>query len=476
MRKIIYLSLFFILTLYTAGIAQGIDKPRYQLVTNRAGNYLGTFELELFPSIAPMHVNNFDSLVNMQFFDSTAFHRVVPGFVIQGGDPNSINGPISTWGQGQSWQVTVNAEFSPARHYRGRLGAARDVDTNSANSQFYICVANAFNLDGQYTVYGQVTSGMNIVDSIVNSPRDANDNPLQKIEMFVTYIGVNDTVPADPSLTTPVDQAVDVPGGVTFQWSNISDAVIYYLQVSTDSLFGSFVMNKRVGVNSGAASGLSPFTTYYWRVMADNGGHQSNWATPFRFTTGGPASLIAPPDNAVNIPLNPIFQWTAVPNATTYNIQIDTDTLFGLPLTSNVSGISTNSKQVTGLPASTQLYWRVRYFTGSASGFFSDIFEFNTGSGTSGIDELYSKGGAYIKNIYPVPADKSITVEMGAPVSSPVNIMIKDISGKDVLIKEAFRLPADKKLLLNTSHLKPGLYLLTVQTVDMEETRKIEIR
>src|SRR5262249_22302116 len=151
--------LLLILCIYTVSFSQ-VDKPRYQIVTHRAGNYLGTFEMELFPSIAPLHTNNFDSLVAMQFYDSTAFHRVVPAFVIQGGDPNSIHGPVSTWGQGQPWQVNVNAEFSPARHYRGRLGAARDLDTNSANSQFYICVANAFSLDGQYTVYGQVTSGM----------------------------------------------------------------------------------------------------------------------------------------------------------------------------------------------------------------------------------------------------------------------------------------------------------------------------
>ncbi|MFM8950405.1 MAG: peptidylprolyl isomerase [Bacteroidota bacterium] len=171
-----------------ASFAQGIDKPQYQILTKRAGAYLGTINIELFPLIAPLHTHNFDSLVNDQFFDSTAFHRVVPGFVIQGGDPNTISGPISTWGQGQPWQQNVPAEFNAVRHVRGIIGAARDNDPNSANSQFYICVANATFLDGNYTVYGKVTTGMNIVDTIVSSPRNANDVPLQKIEMFAPIL------------------------------------------------------------------------------------------------------------------------------------------------------------------------------------------------------------------------------------------------------------------------------------------------
>ena len=103
---------------------------------------------------APFHVANFDSLVNVHFYDSTAFHRVIPGFMIQGGDPNSRSGPIATWGFGDPSQPTVNAEFSAARHLRGIVSAARDADKNSANSQFFICVADAACLKGEYSVYG----------------------------------------------------------------------------------------------------------------------------------------------------------------------------------------------------------------------------------------------------------------------------------------------------------------------------------
>ena len=109
-------------------------KPTYQILTKRGGNLLGIINVELFPAIAPLAVINFDSLVSFHFFDSTAFHRVVPTFVIQGGDPNSKHGPKSTWGQGDPNQPTVNAEFSQAMHLRGTFAAARDRKSTRLNS------------------------------------------------------------------------------------------------------------------------------------------------------------------------------------------------------------------------------------------------------------------------------------------------------------------------------------------------------
>ena len=202
--------------------------------------FFGITNVELFPLIAPLAVRNFDSLVSKQFYDSTAFHRVIPNFMIQGGDPNSRHGPKSTWGYGDPSQPTVNAEFSILSHQRGILSAARDANINSANSQFFICVAADTWLDGQYSIYGHVTSGMNIVDTIVNSPRDANDYPLQKIEMFVTYIGSNDTIPNTPVLLTPANGTQNVPSAKIVTWSAVSGAIMYHLDVSVDSLFSTF--------------------------------------------------------------------------------------------------------------------------------------------------------------------------------------------------------------------------------------------
>lgn len=162
------------------------NHPQYILSVRRGSIPLGQMTLEIFTSVAPKHAANFDSLVNIGFYDETAFHRVIPGFVIQGGDPNSKDKPRETWGIGDLSQRTVPAEFNNIAHKRGIISAARKADdVNSATSQFFICVADTPNLNGQYTVYGRVISGMEIADIIVNEPRDARDNPLTKISMTI---------------------------------------------------------------------------------------------------------------------------------------------------------------------------------------------------------------------------------------------------------------------------------------------------
>ena len=145
----------------------------------------GNIELKFFPDVAPNHVNNFIELAKKGFYDNTTFHRVIPGFMIQGGDPNSKNPNKASHGMGGPG-YTVKAEFSDRPHLRGVLSMARAADPNSAGSQFFICVADALFLDKQYTVFGSVVSGMDVVDKIVSQPRDSRDNPDERIEMKVT--------------------------------------------------------------------------------------------------------------------------------------------------------------------------------------------------------------------------------------------------------------------------------------------------
>jgi peptidyl-prolyl cis-trans isomerase B (cyclophilin B) len=144
----------------------------------------GNIELKFFPEVAPNHVNNFIELAQKGFYDGTTFHRVIPGFMIQGGDPNSKNPDKSTHGMGGPGYA-VKAEFNEKPHKRGTLSMARAASPDSAGSQFFICVADAPFLDRQYTVFGEVVSGMDVVDKIVNQPRDMRDNPNDRIEMKV---------------------------------------------------------------------------------------------------------------------------------------------------------------------------------------------------------------------------------------------------------------------------------------------------
>jgi peptidyl-prolyl cis-trans isomerase B (cyclophilin B) len=147
----------------------------------------GNIDLRFFPDVAPNHVNNFIELAKKGFYDGTTFHRVIPGFMIQGGDPNSKDADRSRHGMGGPG-YTIKAEFNQKSHKRGTLSMARAADPNSAGSQFFICVADAPFLDRQYTVFGEVVSGMEVVDKIVNQPRDKRDNPLERVEMKVKIV------------------------------------------------------------------------------------------------------------------------------------------------------------------------------------------------------------------------------------------------------------------------------------------------
>lgn len=147
----------------------------------------GKIVLEFFPDVAPHHVENFKKLAQAGFYDGITFHRVIPGFMIQGGDPNSKDDDSRNDGLGGPG-YTIKAEFNERNHLRGTLSMARSQDPNSAGSQFFICVAPQPYLDGQYTVFGQVIKGLGVVDQIANVPRDEKDNPLEPVVMLKVSI------------------------------------------------------------------------------------------------------------------------------------------------------------------------------------------------------------------------------------------------------------------------------------------------
>ena len=143
-------------------------------------------ELELYPDAAPITVANFEKLVKEGFYDGLTFHRVIPGFMIQGGDPlgNGMGGAKNNI----KGEFRANGHPNPIKHTRGVISMARAFDPNSASSQFFIMHADAPHLDGQYAAFGKVVSGIEAVDEIASIPTDYSDRPKIAIRMKKVYI------------------------------------------------------------------------------------------------------------------------------------------------------------------------------------------------------------------------------------------------------------------------------------------------
>ena len=156
----------------------------------------GDMLIEFFPELAPKHVENFIKLAKSGFSDGTKFHRVIPGFMIQGGDPNtkSPESASNRWGTGGPGS-TVKAEFSDKPHVRGILSMARSQDPNSAGSQFFVVHGDAAFLDNNYTVFGQLVDGLETLDTIVGGkckPGGEGSSPVEPVEITKAHVIVGE--------------------------------------------------------------------------------------------------------------------------------------------------------------------------------------------------------------------------------------------------------------------------------------------
>tara|TARA_B100000927_G_scaffold183826_2_gene148012 strand:- start:483 stop:1091 length:609 start_codon:yes stop_codon:yes gene_type:complete len=200
MKKVIAIILILILV---GVIFMNNEKEKVAVISTKYGDMV----VEFYADVAPMHVESFMALAEEKYFNGTTFHRVIPGFVIQGGDPNSklenraIHGTGGRAGKffgigdkddSSTWLIPQ--EFNSIPHVKGILSMARTNDPNSASSQFFICHDNASFLDNNYTVFGKVIKGLEIIDQIVNVEKDMNDNPLEKIEMSVVIANKSDVI------------------------------------------------------------------------------------------------------------------------------------------------------------------------------------------------------------------------------------------------------------------------------------------
>ncbi|MFZ4620775.1 MAG: peptidylprolyl isomerase [Bacteroidota bacterium] len=462
--------------------AQEAAKPVYTITTEREGVPVGSFNIELFPLIAPKAVRYFDSLVTIKFFDSLAFHRVVPGFVIQGGDPNSRNLPRETWGNGDPAQTNVPAEFSNVSYLRGILGAARDSDPNSANSQFFICTSNATSLNALYTAYGRVTTGMNICDSIVASPRDGTDNPLKKIIMFVKKIGTNDSIPAVPAIVAPANNAGRITPDSGVGWYPVSGGVLYQLDVATDSMFVNKIFSSEIGSTSNTLKNVQlGLKKYYWRVSSNNGGHRSAFTPTRSFTTAVsiPTPLFpanASGDNSGNV----VLKWGKVSGAVSYHLQVSTTSNFSVAgIVIDQKGITDTVKQMSGLQLSKKHYWRVSSETPEYKGAFGVQWTFFTGTSADvhSNNELPSEFS--LEQNYPNPFNPSTTIRYSIPISaasSMTTLKVFDVLGKEAATLVNSVQPAGVyEAAFDASKLVSGIYFYQLRSGNFVQTKRLTL-
>ncbi len=472
MKKLILFALF----LPFASFAQPQNifggKPQYDILVRQFPDTFGTFRIELYPAVAPLHTQNFDTLAKQGFYDSLAFHRVVSNFVIQGGDPNSKTGPPSTWGQGAPWQQTVPAEFSPLNHGRETIGAARSANINSATSQFYVNVANNSNLNGNYTLYGRVIDGMNVVDSVEAVPVDANDRPIDKVDMFMSYVGIDSTMPAQaPALNNPADGATGILSSQAFSWSDpgTGDFILYTIQFSQDSTFSTGVFEKHVLPTSLSYSpGESiqqGFVTYYWRVQANNGGNRLS-SEVRSFTTWVEApTLMAPADGSTDQFRNPTMEWNSVVNADEYNLVISTLPALQTPAFIVLDTTVSSTSFITPvLEENKQYYWGVRSVNSGLPGDFSPIWDFRTGSTITGLEGL-NRSEFFI---HPNPSTGLIKVQG----QGEMNITVLNILGIKLLEERSVYNSVDFDL----RKYGEGIYLIRISSNGRDSTHKVLIR
>jgi peptidyl-prolyl cis-trans isomerase B (cyclophilin B) len=482
--RIVFLILF--LLIFEITVFGQIEKPQYNIRTERADTLLGEFTIELFPLIAPLHCAYFDSLVNIEFYDSTAFHRVVPDFVIQGGDPNSKNKPRSTWGEGDSAQATIKAEFSGVSHFRGIIGAARDTDINSASSQFYINVADNTSLDWDYTAFGKVLTGMDIVDLIVNVPRDANDNPIEKIEMFIRKIGSTLSIPSVPTIFRPEYNAVGILELDTMMWEQIDDAVMYHVEISKSESFDSVFMDLQAGSSTFRLPAIELGNIkYYWRVKANNGGSVSDYSEVSVFYSSIEAPLLIYPEmNDDSITIQPTFTWHPVDGATGYRIQISRAPTFPPNyIIYDVDTITVPRYTPPPLEPKTSHYWRVYSLTSEYQGPVSEFRRFVTPDLTDSDDPNSIPENYSLKQNFPNPFNPSTVIKYTIPslktsngIPQMVDLSVYNILGRKMAtLFQGRQNPGEYEIIFKSDRYTSGIYYYKLTAGNYSDVKKMII-
>jgi peptidyl-prolyl cis-trans isomerase B (cyclophilin B) len=193
------------------GAPRDLSRAEAVLEISQGGAPLGRVVFRLFWDIAPEHVRNFVELSEKGFYDGTHFHSVIPGFKVQGGDPLSKLPDRSRHGQGfvedaKGKPKFLRAELSSRPHLRGTLSMARGTNLDSASSQFFVCLSDQPRLDHQYTVFGEVAEGLELLDRIAGVPRDGRDNPIT--DVVVRKVEIRVAAPSPSPASAPPSSSV----------------------------------------------------------------------------------------------------------------------------------------------------------------------------------------------------------------------------------------------------------------------------
>ena len=318
---------------------------------------------------------------------------------------------------------------------------------------------------------------MEICDSIVSVPRDANDNPIDKIMMFVRKGGMTNITPSIPDLTFPKDSGIGVVVGDTLRWNADEDAVEFTLQISKTETFDSLYLNTKVGFPFYRLSFLELGNVeYYWRVAANNGGNKSEFSAPKKFYSSIKAPiLLSPAMNEDSVSVNAKLEWTAVSGATKYKLQVSIAPQFKAQyLVIDTDTITTTSFVTPELQQKKSHYWRVYSATDEYLGPKSNFSRFVTGAITSISSSKNLPSIFSLSQNYPNPFNPSTSINFSLPLRANVLLEVYSPLGEKVITlinenKEAGMYEVN----FNASNLTSGIYIYRIQAGEYIQSKKL---
>ncbi|MFA6440326.1 MAG: T9SS type A sorting domain-containing protein, partial [Bacteriovoracaceae bacterium] len=300
---------------------------------------------------------------------------------------------------------------------------------------------------------------------------------LKRIIMFVTKTGEDSSKPAVPVQLNPAPSAGRITPDSNLIWSSVPGAVLYQLDIATDSNFTNKIFSTEIGASSYKLTTVQlGLKTYYWRVASNNGAYRSLFSPTRTFTTSvSIPALQYPASGSTNLPGNVTLKWSPVSGAVSYHLQVATNALFTqAALVFNQNGITDTTKQMSGLQLSKKHYWRVSAETPEYEGAFGLQWNFTTGTSADVSTESSLPKEFALHQNYPNPFNPATMISFSLPTSQMVTLTVFDLLGKEVstLIHE-IQSPGTYNISFDGSNLVSGIYFYRLRAGTYVETKKL---